>query len=70
MQGSPTQPIIVQLVQEEPDELSVGDVIVGALGITGLLVLLAVVSGALLAVLLIRWKKRHPPEAEHLPPVA
>ena len=70
MQGQPSQPIIVQLVREPVDEISVGDVIVGALGVTGVLVLLALALGGLLAVVLIRWKQRHPPEASHLPPVA
>ena len=69
MQGQPSQPIIVQLVREPAQEITVGDVIVGSLGVTGLLVLLALALGGLLALVLIRWKQRHPPEAGHLPPV-
>ena len=68
MQQQP--PIIVQLVEQPVRQTTLKDVLVGAFGITGLLVLLALVLGGLLAVLLVRWNRRHPPEASHLPPVA
>jgi hypothetical protein len=42
-QGS--QPIIVKLV--EPHQASVADVLIGALGITGVLVVIAAVAGVL-----------------------
>jgi hypothetical protein len=64
------QPMIVQIVPEPARQTTLADVLIGALGITGLLVLAAVLAGALLAVVLLRWNRRHPPQAGHLPPVA
>jgi len=40
-----SEPIIVKLV--EPHQTNVADVLIGALGITGVLVLIAAVAGAL-----------------------
>lgn len=48
---------MVQVSQPPPDSASVKDVIVGALGLTGALVLAAVVSGAVLGGLWIFWRK-------------
>lgn len=72
MQQPPSgqQPFVVQIVQTPQHETTLKDVFVGAFGITGSLVILAVVAGALMALILVRWNKRHPPEANHLPPVA
>lgn len=64
------QPFIVQIVPEPARQATLGDVVIGALGITGLLVLAAVLAGAVLAVVLMRWHRRHPPEAGHLPSIA
>jgi hypothetical protein len=65
----PPQPYIVKVIEEPKTELNFGDVIIAAFGVTGALVLLALVLGAVMAVLLIRWHRRHPPEHHHLPPV-
>jgi hypothetical protein len=64
------QPFVVQIVQTPQHETTLKDVFVGAFGITGSLVILALAAGALMALILVRWNKRHPPEADHLPPVA
>jgi hypothetical protein len=63
------QPYIVKVIEEPKNELNFGDVIVAAFGVTGALMLLALVMGGVLAFLLIRWHRRHPPELGHLPSV-
>jgi hypothetical protein len=63
------QPFIVKVIEEPKDELNFGDVIIGAFGVTGVLVLLALLLGAVMAFVLIRWHRRHPPELGHLPSV-
>jgi hypothetical protein len=64
------EPYIVRIVREPAPETTLGDVILGALGLTGVLTLIALLLGALLAFVLIRWHHRHPPEHNHLPPVS
>jgi hypothetical protein len=64
-----SQPFIVKVIEEPKKELNFGDVIIGAFGVTGALMLLALVLGAVMAFLLIRWHRRHPPELGHLPSV-
>jgi hypothetical protein len=65
----PSQPFIVKVIEEPKDELNFGDVIIAAFGVTGVLVLLALLLGAVMAFVLIRWHRRHPPELAHLPSV-
>jgi hypothetical protein len=64
------EPYIVRIVREPAPETTLGDVVLGALGLTGVLTLIALVLGALLAFAMIRWHHRHPPERNHLPPVS
>lgn len=64
------EPYIVRVVREPVQETTVGDVILGALGLTGVLLLIALVLGAVLAFVLVRWHHRHPPEHDHLPPIS
>jgi hypothetical protein len=65
------KPIIVQLVPARPtEEVTVGDVLLASVGLTGALILLSLVLAGLFAILLVRWHKRHPPEADHLPSVS
>jgi hypothetical protein len=63
-------PVIVTLVDRPSDQTSFADVLIGAFGITGVLVLIAVVLGAVLAYGLVKWKQHHRPEEDHLPPIA
>jgi hypothetical protein len=50
-------PIIVKLV--EPSELSgLADVLLGAIGLTGVLTLGAIVAGVLVAILMFWWRSR------------
>jgi len=53
----PQDPIIVKIV--EPSELSgLADVLLGAIGLTGLLALLAIAAGIVLAGMLFWWRSR------------
>jgi len=52
-----TQPIVVRVIEEPVKSTGVGDIILGALGITGVLLLAALLLGALLGGLLIWIKK-------------
>ena len=53
----PQDPIIVKIV--EPSELSgLADVLLGAIGLTGVLTLLAIAAGIVVAGLLFWWRSR------------
>jgi hypothetical protein len=53
----PTNPIVVRVVDEPVKSTTVGDVILGALGLTGVMLLGALVLGAVLGASLIWIKK-------------
>lgn len=61
--------IIVRLVEEPAQEMTVADVIVGALGVAGVLTLAAVVLGLALGWLLIVRSRRRGVESEHPPSI-
>jgi ABC-type phosphate transport system permease subunit len=65
-----SQPFIVQLPREPAPSTSLVDVIVGSLTLTGLIVVVAVLLGGVTAILLVRWRRRHPPELDRLPPIS
>jgi hypothetical protein len=52
-----TQPVIVRVMETPAKSTSVGDVLIGAIGLTGVLILVAVLLGAALGGLLIGVKK-------------
>lgn len=61
MSVQPSSPIIVQVVQQPVESTTVADVLLGAMGLTGVMVLAAVVLGALLGGALIglkHWRAR------------
>ena len=62
-----TKPIIVQLVHEPPKEVTVGDVLLGAFGLTGALILFSLVLAGLFAIVLVRRNRRRPPELDRPP---
>jgi hypothetical protein len=71
MQAQEPRPFIVTVIPATPaPQTTVADVVVGALGITGVLVMIALVAGGLLAVLRVRWNRKHPVENDHLPSVS
>jgi hypothetical protein len=61
---------VVTLVENEPPEITIADVVYGSFGIVGVLVLSAIVLGAVLSMLFVLWNRRHPPEDDHMPPVS
>jgi hypothetical protein len=52
LQGA-AQPIVVRVVEQPVHDTSIGDVIVGAIGLTGLLLVTAALLGAILGGILI-----------------
>ena len=60
MLQQPPAPIVVNVVEQPPitPEIGMGDVVLGAVGITGLIMGLALVAGLLVGVLIIWAKKR------------
>jgi ABC-type dipeptide/oligopeptide/nickel transport system permease component len=64
------EPFIVNLVREPASETTVADIILGALGLTGVLLLCALLLGSLLALVLVTWHRRRPPTLDHLPSVS
>lgn len=70
MQELPPNAFIVTVAETPARETTLADVIFGSFGVVGALVLLAVVLGGLMALALMYWNKRNPPEARHMPPVS
>jgi hypothetical protein len=54
----PSDPILVRVLEEPAHETTIADVIIGALGLTGVLLVSAALLGLLLAVLLIVRRRR------------
>ena len=54
---SPQQPIVVSVVEEPVESTGISDILVGALGLTGVMLLAAIVLGALLGGILIGVKR-------------
>jgi hypothetical protein len=57
MLQQPSQPIVVKIIEEPIRETTVVDVLIGAIGLTGVLVLIAVVCGAALGGLFVLYRK-------------
>ena len=64
-----TQPFYVTVVPEPTKTTNWGDVIIASLGLAGVLTRAAILLGAIVAVGLIYWRRRHPVAAEHMPSV-
>ena len=63
------QPFIVTVVEEPTHTTNIGDVVLGALGLAGVLAVAAVLLGVVAALGLILWRRFHPPDATHPPTV-
>ena len=70
MQTSRPDAFIVTIQKTPAEELTIREVILGSLGVAGMLLIIAIVLGGVLSVLLLGWRRRHPLEADHLPPVS
>lgn len=64
-----TEPFVVEIIRPPTDEVTVVDVLVGSLGVAGVLAAAAIPLGLLAGWWLIRWKRRHRPEADHMPSI-
>jgi hypothetical protein len=62
-------PVIVTLLDKPTAETTFADVILGSFGLTGVLLLIALVLGAVMALAMVKWNQRHRPEDNHLPSV-
>jgi hypothetical protein len=60
-------PFIVTVIDKPSPQTTLFDVILGALGLTGVLVLIALLAGGVTAFALVKWHQRHRPEQDHLP---
>jgi hypothetical protein len=59
----PASPIIVRMVGPASDDVGLGEVILGALGLTGAIAVTALVLGIMLGGLFILFRIRHPRNA-------
>jgi hypothetical protein len=59
----PSNPIIVRVVEEPARETTVVDVLLGSIGLTGVLLVIAVLAGLALGALLVWLKKRRGEDA-------
>ena len=57
---APSSPILVRVVGPATDEVTLGDVLLGALSLTGALTLGALILGVILGGLFILYRRRHP----------
>jgi hypothetical protein len=64
------EPLIVTIIREPAHSTTLADVLIGSIGLTGALVLAAVVAGSVMAFVLVQWHRRHPPEAGRLPSIS
>jgi hypothetical protein len=53
----PAQPILVRVIEEPVETTGIGDIVVGALGLTGVMLLAALILGATLGGILIAIKR-------------
>jgi hypothetical protein len=53
----PSSPIIVRVVEEPVKETTVVDVLLGSIGLTGVLLVIAALAGLALGGILVWWKK-------------
>ena len=65
----PPDAFVVTVIKEPAPEVTYGDVIINALGVAGVLTILSIVLAGVLAFVLVRFRRRHPPERDHLPSV-
>jgi hypothetical protein len=56
----PSSPILVRVVGPESDSLTLGDVLLNALGLTGAIVVAALIAGLVLGGLFILYRRRNP----------
>ncbi len=58
--ATPSSPVIVKIITPPRDPTGISDVIIGAIGLTGFIVLLAILLGLLMAGILFWFRSRNP----------
>lgn len=62
---------MIVTIAPQPDQgMTLVDVIMGSFGITAIAIVVAALLGTVLAYILIRWHRRHPPEQDRLPSIS
>ena len=57
-QAQPSQPVIVHVIEEKPVEsTTAADILIGAIGLTGVMFLIAIVLGGVLGAIIIGFKR-------------
>ncbi|HQX81714.1 MAG TPA: hypothetical protein PKW63_08150 [Vicinamibacterales bacterium] len=64
------KPFIVEIIRPATEELTVVDVLVGALSLAGVFAIAAVPLGIVAGYLLIQWNRRRRPESSHMPHIS
>jgi hypothetical protein len=59
-QSQPTGPVIVKIVEPKRDPTGLADLLIGALGLTGILTLVAVIAAAVFGAVLFWMRSRKP----------
>ncbi len=65
-----SKPFIVVPIPAPTHQASFGDVVLGALGLTGALVIASLVMAVVFAGVLVIWHRRHRPEESRMPPIS
>ena len=64
------QPFIVEIIRPPAEEQTVTGLLINSLGLAGALALVAIPLGLIAGYLLIRWNRRRPPDADHMPHIS
>jgi len=59
-QQQPSNPVIVKIIEPPHDPTGISDVLIGSIGLTGVIVLLAILFGLIMAGLLFWFRSRNP----------
>lgn len=63
-------PFIVEIIRPPAEEQTIAGLLINSLGLAGALAVAAVPLGLVVGFFLIRWNRRRPPEADHMPHVS
>ena len=66
----PQDSFVVSIIKEPQKEMTVGELIIGSLGIVGSLLVLALVFGAVAGAAMVIWNRYRPAASRHLPSVS
>jgi hypothetical protein len=64
------QPFMVEIIRPPAEQQTITDLLINSLGLAGAFAVAAVPLGLVAGYLMIKWKARRPPEADHMPHVS